>query len=169
MYFIKSRLRLLVSDDLKLGYLILVSVIGFLSGIILCVCNPDAFYYFKYTLFFAKPSIFFLLLANLIPVVVTNLILKTSLSTLCYPVFLIGGICNGYCGMGLRCIFGSGAWLICGFLMFSRFSANVLCWLLVLLRLKKSPASFRFFIFLITVITVFDYCFVAPILSEITI
>ena len=166
-----SNLRIIFLRDIKPLFLLLFSVMGLMLGIILSYYNPGVLSELRGTELLTRPSLLHLLLINLIPVFLLFIIFRFSLSLLCYPLVFLLGVCSGYCEIALCYLFGDSAWLIRFFLLFSRYIALAIWWLLLFRCIRWSRTHLVrytcFSVFMILVVTVFDVCVIAPFLSDI--
>lgn len=164
-------LRFLFSHDIKPMLLIFSSVIGLVIGIITSYRYSVVFSNIDRAELLASPSFFHLLIVSLIPIILLYFFLKFSLFTLCYPLVFLHGMCIGFFEASLYHLFGDGAWLICQFLLFSRYMTSIVLWFLIFRSIRQFPISiFRDFClsaFVISVTTAFDAYIIAPFISDV--
>ena len=167
----KLRLRFFLSCNLNPLLLILVWLSGILLGIIIAYNNAHLFSGLDYIALFTIPSVFCLLVANLIPIILLYFFLKFSLCLLCYPLLFFNGVCIACCGIGLYYLFADSAWLIRIFLMFSNSIAAVFFWFLLFRNISGLRVYLQNDLYLslvsISVISVVDFYLIAPFISEI--
>lgn len=167
----KLRFRSFLSRNLNPLFLILLWSSGLLLGMFISYYNPRLFFGLEYAALFTKPSVFCLLVSNLVPIITVYLFIKFSLDALCYPFVFLGGVSIGFCGIGLYCLFLDSAWLIRFFLMFSNSVATVFFWLLLFRNIRSPRIHLQMDLYLslilVLLITVIDANFVAPFLSDI--
>ena len=167
-----NKLRRLCFSSCKLNpqFLGLAWISGLLIGIMVSYSFPCFFLGLDRDSFFAIPSVYTLLIANLIPIVVSFLLLKFSFKFLCYPFLLLVGVFVGFCGIGLYFLFADSAWLIRFVLTFSHSFAILFSWLMILRYIKVSRIylqnDFIISLIIISVITVLDANLITPVLSE---
>lgn len=167
----KFRFRSFLSCNLNPLLLILLWSSGLLLGIFISYNNSHLFFGLEYAVLFTKPSVYCLLVSNLIPILTLYLFLKFSLDSLCYPFVFLSGVSVGFCGIGLYSLFLDSAWLIRFFLKFSNSIATVFFWLLLFRNIRGPRAHLQMDLYLslilVSFVTVIDVYFFAPLLSNI--
>ena len=166
MNFHKINLRKWMSKDLKILYLALSAVTGWLSGIAFALSSFYLFQDFDFTVFTERPSFVCLLAVNLLPLIMFYLLRKFSLDWFCYPLVFLLSLSVGFSGLGLSCVFHNSAWLIRLCLLTSCSVSSLFIWIFLLLYKKGSyrPVLKDVCIFSVPIlfITVFDEFWIIP-------
>ena len=162
--------QLLFENQFYLLAFIMLSILGFVAGILLSAWSAFLDSGVDVSTICAIPAYGYLLAVNAIPIIIVIGLLFFSLSAFCYPFVFLYSACRGFVGMTFCTAFGNGAWLIRFFLWFSSYATAVLIWWL-LFRNFQTRTSLRkdscVSLVIILAITVFDFRIVAPFLSSI--
>lgn len=114
--------------------LVLLWSIGLLLGILLCGLSPYDIVDVLYGTFYAKPSMFSLFLASILPVLFAVASVHTSLYLISCPSVFLSALSHGFCGAAIYIAFGSAAWLLRPMVLFSAGCTSVLMWWLLFQR-----------------------------------
>ena len=171
MNICKLRFRYFLSRQSNLLRLTLIWLLGLALGITIAYCNPHLLLGFDCIALLSKPTIIYMLAANLIPIIFLYYTLSRSLHLLCYLFVFLNSISVACFGIGLHSLFKDGTWLVRLFLMFSHSFSTVFSWTLLFRYTKDSQIYLRKDLYIslisISVITVLDYFFITPVVSEI--
>ncbi len=106
--------------------------LGLLAGMGLAISNDNVSSAIFNEALFGSTLPTFVVFSVGLPVAISAIALWYPLYTLNYPLFLLQGVCRGFCGMVAFLALGSGAWLIRAPFLFSGSCVSVLMWWLSL-------------------------------------
>ena len=160
----------IISDRLKTLVLIVLWVTGICFGICLSAYNRTAITP-ELQDSLVDPVPFYSPLTAAIPLLLVSILLLNGFKLGIYPVLFFWGVTLGFSAFFIYCVFGSCAWLLRIFLLFTTGCISVTVWWLILRHFHRKMPSFETDILLVAffcfLLFAFERSLVSPYLQSI--